>query len=325
MTADSVSDTDTDKLLSPHVILSQLDLRGGELQLLCDALTSCAIGNPITAPRPALASPQHGFVTTTIWLSSWISEAWGISMSFLASQSDWVNIDAHEAKEFQRILGRLRTLFAHNLDPGTTRDRNTRDACYLWFKSACGSKVPSDEQWAQCLVVLLKSAEEYLSVAIKIARAIEQHPDANDLCKRWSIRLSRTDAEVDYLSSLQRAAGDLGLQNLNLHKMRNRYAQKWTESLAVLAATANLDDHITRHMEQALIAESSRLVPVTARDVMEQLNLGPGESVADALRLAQVIYSMRPNLERRMLLEHLAIHWDSLVKTPTPEQQGTKG
>jgi hypothetical protein len=46
--------------------LSELDRRGAELEMLCDALTSCPVGDPITAPRPVLTSPQHGFVTTTI-------------------------------------------------------------------------------------------------------------------------------------------------------------------------------------------------------------------------------------------------------------------
>ncbi|MFJ9713405.1 hypothetical protein [Streptomyces sp. NPDC101234] len=296
----------------PLTILAELDGRKTELEMLCDALTSCPAGDTVTAPRPVLSSPQHGFVTTTIWLSSWLDEAWRTSMKYLLAQARRVNIDPAEAEKFKHVLGRLRTFFAHNLDPATTRDRETRDTCYDWFRDACGSRVPGDGQWQQCLEVLLGSALRYLMMAIEVARAIEQHPDSKSLSNLWKDRLSRTDVVVDYLGSLQRAAGDLGCDGLNLHQVRDRYSKRWAEALSLVPATADIEEVTTRHMEQTLIAETGRLLPITAADVMERLALQPGESVEVALRLAQVLYSLHPALDRRSLLDILAINWEQL-------------
>nr|WSX49132.1 hypothetical protein OG409_09340 [Streptomyces sp. NBC_00974] len=293
-------------------VLSELDRRRNELELLCDALTACPVGDAVTAPRPVLSSPQHGFVTTTIWLSSWLDEAWRASLQYLLDQAKKVDIDTVEAEQFKHALGRLRTFFAHNLDPSTTRDRETRDTCYGWFKDACGSRVPDDGQWERCLKTLLESALSYLTLAISIARAIEQHPDSKTLSHVWKDRLSRTDVVADYLGSLQRAAGDLGCEGLNLHQIRDRYKKRWAKALSLVPATANIEEVTLRHMEQVLIAETGRLLPITASDVMDRLELPPGESVEVALRLGQVIYGLHPDHDRSSLLDLLATYWGQI-------------
>ncbi|MEV0787541.1 hypothetical protein ACIBKZ_31845 [Streptomyces sp. NPDC050421] len=235
-------------------------------------------------------------------------------MKYLLAQAKRVDIDPAEAEQFKHALGRLRTLFAHNLDPSTTRDRETRDTCYAWFKNACGSRVPSDDQWEQCLEVLLDSALRYLMLAIEITRAIEQHADSESLSNLWKDRLSRTDVVVNYLGSLQRAAGDLGCEGLNLPQVRDRYSKRWGEVLSLVPASVNIEEVTSRHMEQALIAETSRLLPITAADVMEHLVLQPGEAVEVALRLGQVIYSLHPDLNRDSLLESLGASWKQLQR-----------
>ncbi len=218
-------------------------------------------------------------------------------------------MDAEEAGRFKHALGRLRTFFAHNLDPGSTRDRATRTPATTWFKEACGSRVPGPTQWEPCLAKLLESALSYLEVAIDIARAVEQHPDSVSLANQWRDRLSRTDVVVDYLESLQRAAGDLGCEGLDLVQIRDRYRKRWSDALSLVPATADLEEETSRHMETALLAEIGRRLPITAADVMEGLRLQPGEKVAVALRLGQVIYSLHPNLDRSTLLALLADFW----------------
>lgn len=206
----------------------------------------------------------------------------------------------------------LRTFFAHNLDPGNTRDRGTRDTCYAWFKDACGSRVPGDDQWEHCLEALLESALRCLKLAIKVARAIERHADSVTLSSMWRDRLSRTDVVVNYLGELQRSAYDLGCEGLSLNQIRDRYSRRWAEALSLIPASADLDTATTRHMEQALLAETGRLLPVTAADVMERLELSPGESVEVALRLGQVLHSLKPTLDRSSLLDRLVENWDQL-------------
>ncbi|MFD6327296.1 hypothetical protein ACFWOL_31705 [Streptomyces sp. NPDC058442] len=233
-------------------------------------------------------------------------------MKYLLAQAPRVNIDPAEAERFRHVLGRLRTFFAHNLDPSNTRDRGTRDTCYAWFRDACGSSVPGDEQWERCLEALLQSALGCLQLAIEVARAIERHVDSATLSNMWRDRLSRTDVVVNYLGELQRAAGDLGCEGLNVNQVRDRYSRRWAEALSLIPASADLDTATTRYMEQALLAETGRLLPVTASDVMERLALNPGESVEVALRLAQVLYSLKPTLDRPSLLDSLAESWDQL-------------
>jgi hypothetical protein len=279
------SDPYPDAEVSPLVLVSELDRRGRELDTLCDALTSCPIGDPVTAPRPVLSSPQHGFITAAIWLSSWLDEAWSTSMDYLFSQAMRVGINAEEAQQFKYILGRLRTFFAHNLDPSTPRDRRTRDECYLWFKEACGSRFPGDDQWGRCLDTLLQSAVRYVSLATEIARAIERHSDGEDLRSLWANRLSRTGVMVDYLGLLQRAAGDLGCEGMDLHSVHQRHRRRWDRSLALPSADSDVDDVTVRHVERTLLAETVPLLPITASNIMERLQLQPGESVAVALRL----------------------------------------
>jgi hypothetical protein len=128
----------------------------------------------------------------------------------------------------------------------------------------------------------------------------------------WRDRLSRTDVVVNYLGELQRAAGDLGCGGLNLNQVRDRYSKRWAEALSLIPASVDLDAATARHMEQALLAETGRLLPVTAADVMEWLALKPGESVEVALRLAQVLYSLKPAMDRSSLLESLVENWDQL-------------
>ncbi|WP_370113521.1 hypothetical protein [Streptacidiphilus sp. MAP12-33] len=233
-------------------------------------------------------------------------------MKYLLGQALRVQVDPVEAEQFRHVLGRLRTFFAHNLDPSNTRDRSTRDTCYAWFKDACGSRVPGDDQWERCLEALLESALRCLQLAIDVARAIEGHPDSGTLSNMWRDRLSRTDVVVNYLGELQRAAGDLGCEGLNLNQIRDRYSKRWAEALSLIPANTDLDAATTRHMEQALLAETGRLLPVTAQDVMERLVLAPGESVEVALRLAQVLHSLKPAMDSASLLESLVGNWGQL-------------
>ncbi|MFI9011630.1 hypothetical protein ACIGNX_30780 [Actinosynnema sp. NPDC053489] len=298
---------------SPLELLSELDECNRELSMLCDALTLQRIGSEVNAPRPVLDGPQHGFLTTTIWLSSWLGEAWGASLKFLVDSGSQVEVDVTEARRFVHVLGRLRTFFAHNLDIDVERDRETRDTCYKWFKEACGSQVPAASQWIHCVVELLRGAVQYLKLAIEVARAIELHPDANKLCTVWRNRLNRTEVAVDYLSSLQRAAGDLGLDKVDLTGVRNRYRRRWSQAFEVMSTDVDVNDATARFMEQALLAETSAVLPITAREVMEVLGLQPGEKVATALRLSQVVHSLNRDLDRTQLVAALKVVWKRLV------------
>ena len=78
-------------------------------------------------------------------------------------------------------------------------------------------------------------------------------------------------------------------------------------------------------MEQALIAETGRLLPITARNVMEHLDLHPGELVAIALRLAQVLYALQPNLDHASLLEALTVNWNQILTEVKPHLFSMRG
>lgn len=302
------------------VLLLNLDRRKQELEDLCDALTSAPVGGAVTAPRPNPMDeePQYGFRTATMWLSSWLTEAWRTSLDFLFDHANRVGKDDSEAREFIHIIGRLRTRFAHHLDRNDPKDRRTLEDCYLWYRKACGASLPrDDEQWRRCQIALLESAERYLSQAIDIAHAIDRHQDSEYLRELWKDRLSKTGAVLDYQGLLQRAAGDLGHDKPDLRALEHRHQRRLDKQLALLPSGSNKDDAIGRHMERVILEETVPLLPISAANVMERLQLPPGEAVATALRLAQVIWELSPaDLNRANLLELLADAWQHL---------GTKG
>ncbi|MEV7413929.1 hypothetical protein [Streptomyces sp. NPDC089919] len=298
---------------TPLTMLTELEHGRQELESLCHALTGHPAGDQLTVPRPVLAPPEYGFYSTTNWLSSWLAEAWTTSFTFLFDQARVVGVDSAAAGGFPYTLDRLRTRFAHNLDLGVPRDRETQAACYEWFKRSCGSAVPSGAQWEPCLAALLEAAVQYVAVAIEITRAIEQHPDAETLIGRWRTKLGRSGVVYDYLAVLERAAGDLGLLGLDLRDVRDRYRRRWDQSLALVPAAADVDEVTLRQMEQTLLAESGRVLPVTAGQVMERLRLTPGADVAAALRLGQVLYVLNPSQDRTALLDAIVLNWGRMA------------
>ncbi|MFJ7156379.1 hypothetical protein ACIQUQ_15705 [Streptomyces sp. NPDC101118] len=304
--------TEPAKAEAPVAMVSRLDLRGQELQNLCQALTALPVGDPVTAPRPVLDDAQHGFLTSTIWLSSWLHEAWAVSFTFLLDQANRVGVGVEAAQVFQSDLQKLRTRFSHNLDPAVPRDREIQEDCYAWFRRACGSRVPSGADWTLCLETLLEAAVAYLGVAIGIARAIEQDVDAEALLEHWKTRLGRSGVLIDYRQHLERAAGDLGVKNLELREVRERHRPRWDRTLSVASARSDIETVTQRHMEHALLAETGRVLPVTASQVMAKLELKPGERVAAALRLGQVLYALNPDQDRTALLDAIVRHWSRM-------------
>lgn len=294
-------------------LMRELWLTGEKLEQLCDALTSLPVGSKVTAPRPDRldGGSEYMFVATTTWLSSWLTEAWRTSLDFLFSQAQLFDEDEHDAKYFIHILGRLRTRSVHNLDPGDIRDRRTLDDCYRWYKAACDSRIPDgDEQWLRCRLALLLSAVKYLSAAVAIARGIEQHDRCDDICELWKGRLGRTEAVLDYQSLLERSAGDLGFLGLDLRAIKERHQRRLDRSLSILNATGPVSEMVERHIDRVLLGETVKVLPVSAGDIMERLRISPGESVATAMRLAQVILELAPaDLDRTMLLDALADAW----------------
>ncbi|MCD0448333.1 hypothetical protein LO762_03850 [Actinocorallia sp. API 0066] len=310
-------------------LMRDLGLAGQKLEQLCDALTSLPIGSKVTAPRPDFqdGTPEYMFVATTTWLSSWFTEAWRTSLDFLFGQANLFGQDERQAKDFTHILGRLRTRSVHNLDPSDVRDRRTLDECYRWYKVACESRIPdSDEQWIRCRIALLTSAKTHLSAAVAISRGIEQHSNCDEISDLWKGRLSRTGAVLDYLGLLQLSAGDLGLSDLDLRAIKERHQRRLDRSLSIMNAMGPVAEMVGHHIDRVLLSETVKVLPISAGDAMERLRLPPGENVATAMRLAQVILELYPaNLDRAMLLDALSDAWNHLAPKSPPHISSSLG
>jgi hypothetical protein len=262
----------------------------------------------VSLPYPAFSPAQLGFIRTVSWLYVLYNEAGKINISFLSNKLSVYDLDPlGTLSNHLQIVQQLRTYLQHNLDPTKTQNRSIQECCRNWLKRQCKTPIPgNEEQWNASLLGLLNEAVGFLVAIRDCVRRIEQDESKEEILRDWDFRRRRYHPphEFDRLTSI--VASDMGRDNLDPVRIRIRFYSKWVGELSLLQGDYDFDIEARKLIEHVLLFETTPVLPLTGKDIIDLLNVEPGPQVGLLLKEAHLLYSTNP-CSREVLIEKLKL------------------
>lgn len=278
-----------------------------EVDLVAEAMMSPhRVFTVVSLTIPRIEPAELGMIRTVAYLYVLYYEAGDIAVPYLLGLWDAFGLDSdREIRSHRQSVGRLRTLFQHNLSPSSSTDRVTREFCQLWFSKNCNTPVPGDEiHWLGCLNGILGEAHEFLRTMKDCLRAIETDEGREGILDRWRFQISRHHPPEEFDRIVRESASDLGRAFVDVVRLRNRYYDQWMEKLSFLTADYDFELEARRLVENALLLDIAAGMPLTGKDIIEELGFAPGPKVGSALTLARRLFDEAPR-DRDALLAAL--------------------
>lgn len=255
---------------------------------------------------PHLRNPELGFIRVSSWLYVLFFETGKIGVRFLEEQFDGYQIDhnCHLAKHTV-LIHALRTFSQHNLNLTTTSDMEVLETCNEWFRSACGTSTPTqDEEWFECLKRLLQEATEYLNGLARCLRCIEKDESRNEIQKKWLFRKDHYHPPHEFDALISITAADIGRNFLDIVPFRKRNYDRWVQQLNLFQ---NYDFQVEARklIEDSIIKDLPSIIPVTGKDIIQHLNIPPGPEIGNLLTIARKKYQDNPYYTKEQLLNTL--------------------
>jgi len=85
-------------------------------------------------------------------------------------------------------------------------------------------------------------------------------------------------------------AKDMGRENIDAIRLRNRFYYKWREELRLLHGTYDFKVEARKLIEHVLLIETTPVLPLTGRDIMNEFNVPRGKLVGELLKKANTYY-----------------------------------
>lgn len=259
---------------------------------------------------PRFSPSELGLIRTVSWFYVHYQEAGKVNVKFLGEQLPNFNPDGNENWDAHvRLINQLRTYFQHNLDLNETRDRGMREYCENWFRQQCGVYSPiEDEHWLKCLVALLNEALAFFQALHDCIRKIREDEAREQILEQWKFQRERFHPPHSFDKLIEISSGDMGRNDLDVKKFRERYYQKWTSQLQLLNGSYNFEVEARGLIEDALLNEGLRRIPITGNDIITVLGIEPGIKVGRLLELARSFFNEDPKLTKDQLLDKLRSH-----------------
>ena len=276
-----------------------------------NSLARSLVGRPafdemhVLIPNPA--SPEPGFIRAVSWLYCLYFEAGRVSLGFLRRLGQVYSlVDYDTFQTHTETVRCLRTELHHNLgfEDG---DLYARKQAEEWRRTACGTALPrTADQWAGCYRRIVDQANSFLDGLEAVVARLEALPaeEAEKIVADWLRLLERHIPAAEFDPLIDDAKHRLGLDSLDTVGFRNRHVARWRKSLEQLEKVFDFEREATRLIEKALLEDDGVVLPITGRDVMQALGVGPGPEIARLLEMARRHFEVE-RCGREELLEHL--------------------
>ena len=255
---------------------------------------------------PDPTSPEPGFIRATSWLYCLYFEAGRVSLTFLRRLGEAYSlVDRQASDQHVEAVRCLRTELHHNLG-FVDSDLATRTAAEGWRRKACGTMLPqTSDHWRACYECIVHDAHTFLGGVEAVVRHIESGGDeAQQHIDDWRQRLERNWTAPKFDPLIDNAKYRLARKSLNTVAFRNRYVDRWKEHLDLLDDGFDFEFEATRLIEKTLLDTDSVVLPITGREVIENLGVKPGPIVGALLEEARRHFEVH-RCGRDALLTHL--------------------
>ena len=256
----------------------------------------------ITLRSPPAEPAIHAFYTAVSWLYVCVIEAGVVHFPFLAERASALRIDTSGAlTKFREDINTFRTILQHNLKLEDATDAAKLSRCERWMAAALGRQIdpskhfwPDDGDWTTLARALHDQARKFFEMNLATIVAMGKDPFAADVVTLWAIRSSRALPAYKFDLVAQEAADDLGLQHLDVVKLRKVNLDKWNQQLRRVNEGADFHEEARRLVEATLLNEAHNYLPISGKDVIADLGLKRGPEVAKALEKARELYRQNP-------------------------------
>jgi hypothetical protein len=270
------------------------------------------IGAPEVFDRSSLpvfvgTDSELGFIRCVSWLYGLYQEVGRIGVSFIVRQIEGAGSGVGtRPKKHIRQVNVLRTYLQHNIDLTSERSREMEQQCGAWFASACGSSLPSSRiDWTKCQRAILEEALNVLSELKEWLRNLDGDERKSDVIQGWKNELDRSHPPYQFDQLAEKVKNDLGQPYLDHVALRKRHYSKWTSILAYRQLPYDFELEARPLIEKSVLEDSGGALPVTGKDVIEQLGVPPGPVIKQILLRAARMYENQPRDRERMLADML--------------------
>lgn len=260
-----------------------------DINILARSLLGRPAFNELHVLLPDPTSPEAGFIRATSWTYTLYFEAGRVSLTFLRRLGEaYALIDREASDQHVEVVRCLRTELHHNLGFADS-DLSTRSAAEGWRRMACGTSLPrTRKQWRDCYTRLVNDSLKFLEAVEEVVRRIESEGDkAQQHIDEWHRRLERNWDAHSFDSLVDNAKYRLAREAMNTVAFRNRHVDKWRRHLELLEDGFDFEFEATRLIEKTLLDEDGVLLPITGRDLVEQLSVKRGPIIGALLEEAR--------------------------------------
>jgi hypothetical protein len=150
----------------------------------------------------------------------------------------------------------------------------------------------------------LEEAFDFLEALLKVVRSIEQDESREEICRTWQFRIERYHPPHAFDALIAVVAADMGRNHLDPERLRRQFYNKWVQDLRLLTGSYEFAIEARKLIEHALLTVTTRVLPITGYDIMQELGVPSGPDVGRLLERAPQLYNANP-CSRDMLLDQL--------------------
>ena len=246
----------------------------------------------VTQRQPDVgANPELAFLQIVSWLYMYYFEAGRPGLTFLRRQADSFSPGPVEEWKHIQIVQSLRTSLQHNLELSRESDIELQSLCGAWFRAACQHVQPrTEDEWRMCIRQILIEAADLIEILLATVRAIEVSEFRDTILIQWQRELDRHHDPVEFDTTIEIVCADLGHEGLDVVAFRNRHLAAWRKRIDQLDDGFDFQFEARRMVEDALLSEWPRLLPITGTDIIRELGIPAGRNVGRALEMARAFY-----------------------------------
>lgn len=256
----------------------------------------------ITLREPPPHPPIHAFYTAISWFYVCVIEAGALHFPFLTERASALKIDTSDAlRKFREDVTTFRTILQHNLDLSDPTDAAKLAHCEMWMATALNRAVtpaerfwPNDTDWGTLFEKLCHQAAKFAEINLATIIELAKDPFGSDVVAMWAIRCTRCIPAFKFDRIAQEAATDLGLEFLDVVRLRKNHLEKWNRQLRFLQESLDIEAEARKVVEATLLNEAASYLPISGTDVICELGVKPGPEVKRVLDKAREIYRQTP-------------------------------
>ena len=141
-----------------------------------------------------------------------------------------------------------------------------------------------------CTHKILVDGANLLEAVLSTVRRIENSDFRDTILTQWQRELDRHHDAAEFDHIVQVVGSDLGHEALDVVAFRNRHLAVWRKRMKQLQDGFDFEFEARRLVEDSLLSEWPRLLPITGTDIITELGIPAGKGVGQALEIARGLY-----------------------------------